>query len=256
MKSLDHRETQLELLEIMKEIDAFCKERGIKYSLAYGTLLGAVRHKGFIPWDDDVDLQMLRPDFERFVAEFRHPRYICHYKSPKFTQFFAKIEDPSTICAEKKISRRARMGLNVDIFPIDGKPEDMELQLAHEKKIRSCVRRMFILRRGFFTFRDFNLAKLEAFARGRMYWINKAESLMKSYDVAESAVCGCVSVTFKGVKNFPRSVFENYTEVEFEGVKFPAFADWDTILKAHYGDYMQLPPEDRRKIHHTAVYRK
>ncbi len=256
MKSLDHRESQLELLEIMKAVDAFCKEKGIKYSLAYGTLLGAVRHKGFIPWDDDVDIQMLRPDFERFVKEFKHPLYVCHYKTKTFTQFFAKVEDPSTICDEKKIIRKSRMGLNIDIFPIDGKPEDLQEQLAHEKKIRSCVRRMFIRRRGFFSRYDLNFAKIEAFAHSRKYWIDKTESLMKSYDVTASPVCGCVSVAVKGVKNFPREVFESYSTLEFEGYQFPVYAAWDTILKAHYGDYMQLPPEEKRKVHHRGVYKK
>ncbi len=257
MKQLEHREIQLELLEILKAIDAFCKEKGIRYSLAYGTLLGAARHKGFIPWDDDIDLQMPRPDYERFVAEFRHPRYICHRNSPKFTQYFAKVEDPTTVCHERKLSRRLRMGLNVDIFPVDGKPDTPELQKAHEKRIGRPVRRLFIRRRGFFTFRDFNFAKIEAFIHSPEYWINQAETLMKSYDVATCDYCGSICTTYNGlVEIFPRDVFENYTTLEFEGIQFPVFARWDYFLKSYYGDYMQLPPEEKRRIHHNAVYRK
>lgn len=70
MRKLSHREIQLYLLEILKSVDAFCVKEGIRYSMAYGTLLGAVRHKGFIPWDDDIDLLMPRPDYERFVSTF------------------------------------------------------------------------------------------------------------------------------------------------------------------------------------------
>ncbi len=257
MKALEHREIQLGLLEILKGVDEFCRERGLRYSLAYGSLLGAVRHKGFIPWDDDIDILMPRPDFERFVREFKHPLYVCHKDSEKFTHYFAKVEDPSTVCEEKKLSRKLRLGLNIDVFPVDGKPDTVEEQTAHEKRIGKLVRRIFIRRRGFFSLHDLNLAKIEAHLHSTAWWVDRAEALMKEYDFASCASCGSICTTYSGlIEIFPRSLFENYTTLEFEGLQFPVFEDWESFLKQQYGDYMKLPPEDKRKIHHRAVYRK
>ena len=93
MKKLSHSEIQEALACILKDVDAFCRENGIRYSLAYGTLIGAVRHRGFIPWDDDIDLLMPRPDFERFVAAYKGRRYKCLYGTKNdeadFVNFFA-----------------------------------------------------------------------------------------------------------------------------------------------------------------------
>ena len=100
------------LLEILKVVDKFCKEKGLRYSIAYGTLLGAVRHKGFIPWDDDIDILMPRPDFERFVSEFgKEPgaRYRCLYntenENERFMHFFAKVHDSWTVSHQGEIGR-------------------------------------------------------------------------------------------------------------------------------------------------------
>jgi len=126
MQKLSHREIQLYLLDILKAVDSFCRNTGIRYSMAYGTLLGAVRHKGFIPWDDDIDLLMPRPDYERFVSTFgKAPgsryRCLCHeegVKGDRFVHFFSKVEDVKT----KSLQGRGYeydFGLNIDIFPIN-----------------------------------------------------------------------------------------------------------------------------------------
>ena len=117
------------LLDILKAIDAFCTQNGIRYSMAYGTLIGAARHKGFIPWDDDIDLLMPRPDFERFISTFgkeEDARYRCIYRvnTPQeyYKHIFAKVHDSWTELKQDKY----RFGLYVDIFPVDGKPDDVQ----------------------------------------------------------------------------------------------------------------------------------
>ncbi len=256
MTELTHREIQLGLLEILKDIDAFCKKHHIRYSIAYGTLLGAVRHKGFIPWDDDVDLQMPRPDFDRFVSTYRSTRFRCLYNNERFTQYFAKVEDPTTLCDEMKVSGKMQLGLNVDIFPIDGKPVGEENQIVHEKRVGKFVRRMFIIRRGFFSRYDINFAKIEAFLHKPSYWLGKAEAMLKKYDYETSGFRGTTCCTFKGLKEiFPGDVFDGYTTLEFEGVHFQSFEQWDRILRQQYGDYMQIPPVDQQRFHHQSVHR-
>ena len=138
------------LLEILKVVDKFCKEKGLRYSIAYGTLLGAVRHKGFIPWDDDIDILMPRPDFERFVSEFgKEPgaRYRCLYntenENERFMHFFAKVHDSWTVSHQGEFVKY-RFGLNIDVFPVDGKPEDVNVQKKMERMLSTCSHRLNI----------------------------------------------------------------------------------------------------------------
>ena len=257
MKLLSHAEIQKALADILKDVDSFCREKGIRYSLAYGTLIGAVRHKGFIPWDDDIDILMPRPDFERFVAEYKGRRYKClygtHDSEADFVNFFAKVHDPSTV--SKEGGKYYRFGLNIDIFPVDGKPSDPEKHMAWEKYLCKQTHRMRLRYKPLFS--SPLLAVVEAHIHSLDWWFNHCESLLKTYPFEDSDYCGAVSVVYNGcVEVFPRSMFEQYTELEFEGRKYKAFSQWDAFLRQQFGDYMQLPPEDKRKTHNLEVYLK
>lgn len=253
------------LLEILKEVDSFCKEKGLRYSMAYGTLLGAVRHKGFIPWDDDIDILMPRPDFETFVAEFgKEPgaRYRCLYNTDNenecFMHFFAKVHDSWTVSKQGN-SVKYRFGLNIDIFPVDGKPDDVNVQKKMERMLSSCSHRLNICGTGFrlFDFHQPLFSKLSAHLHGEQYWIRKMQETMRKYDFDKCAKAGSVSVKYNGLREiFDRSMFENYTELEFEGLRFPAFTGWEEFLSQQYGDYMQLPPENKRRTHNIIAYLK
>ena len=264
MKRLDIKEIHEALLELLISVDQFCRNQQIRYSLAYGTLLGAVRHKGFIPWDDDVDILMPRPDFERFVTSFGKDggRYQCLYNTSgddaHFVNFFAKVHDTATISHEKRM-KNYRFGLNIDIFPVDGKPDTESEQYRHEKALGHLVHRIYLRQRPFFpySFHDPLLPKIEAHCFSLEHWFNKTVSLMKSYDYSSSRYCGSVSVRYNGlVEIFEKEFFENYVELEFEGHKFMAFKDWDRFLKKQYGNYMELPPEDKRRTHELEVFVK
>lgn len=253
------------LLDILRDVDRFCTDNGIRYSLAYGTLIGAVRHKGFIPWDDDVDLLMPRPDFERFVASYgqdRNARYRCLYRTDdgesRFLHFFAKVEDSWTVCRQGR-SENYSFGVSLDIFPVDGKPADSSVWPRFERRLTSCAHRLNICSTKFdlFNFHQPLLSKIEAHLRGPRYWIEKCDESMKAYPFGSSEYAGSVSCTHNGTREiFRKELFENYTRLEFEGSMFMAFRDWETFLVQQYGDYMQLPPVGKRATHGmTAYYR-
>lgn len=251
------------LLEILKAVDRFCTEQGLRYSMAYGTLLGAVRHKGFIPWDDDIDLLMPRPDFERFVATFSREdgaRYRCLYNSDDeygcFRHFFAKVQDTHTVSYQGKNSSY-RFGINLDIFPVDGKADDVATQKCNERKLSSYSHRLNICGTHFdlLNFHQPLFTKIEAHVMGAEHWVKKCNELMRRYDFDTCQYAGAVSVMRNGLREvYERSMFENYTRLVFEGCSFAAFTDWDKFLRQQYDDYMQLPPENKRRHHDLTAY--
>jgi len=256
MKQLTHEEIQAYLLDILKDVDAWCRAHDIRYSMAYGTLLGAVRHKGFIPWDDDIDLLMPRPDFERFVAGYGNARYQCLYGTRNgqadFVNFFAKVHDTHTRSHEN--GKYYRFGLNIDVFPVDGKPDNPADQLAWEKKMHSLTHRLRLRYKPLFSHPLIGV--LSAHRHSLTWWQQRCEASLKSCPYETSAYCGGLPVKFNGTANvFPRAMFENYVDLPFEDASFRAFARWDDYLKQEFGDYMQLPPENKRFTHHLEVYR-
>ena len=264
MQKLSHREIQLYLLDILKAVDSFCTKEGIRYSIAYGTLLGAVRHKGFIPWDDDIDLLMPRPDYERFVASFGKEegsryRCLCHKegaKGDRFVHFFAKVEDTHTKSLQGK-GCDYDFGLNIDIFPMDGKPEDPDIQRKREHRLTHWSHRLNICGTRFdlLNFHQPLFSKLEAHAMGAEYWWKKINSEVLKYPYETSRLVGAVSVTYNGTREiFEKSMLEEYSDIEFEGCFFKAFSRWDEWLTQEFGEYMTLPPEKDRKTHDLTVF--
>ncbi|MFR5682857.1 MAG: phosphorylcholine transferase LicD [Clostridia bacterium] len=113
-------------LDILSQVANYCDRNGLRYFLAYGTLLGAVRHKGYIPWDDDIDIMMPRPDYMQFINSFNNEkcalRVGSHYLDKNYPYVIAKVYDTSTLCKEN-IDVEYSIGINIDVFPIDGLPE-------------------------------------------------------------------------------------------------------------------------------------
>lgn len=245
-------------LRILDEIDAFCKAEGLRYSLAYGTLIGAVRHKGYIPWDDDIDLLMPRPDYDRFLKTFRSEEneVLDLSKSGVCVETFVKVCRKGTLMVDKELGR-ALWGVNVDIFPIDGAPGEGLAEHYDEM----CRRREWIFRLCPFY---------KVVGRDKLKWFVKYCLKRLRYPYAWS--CASVKAGLEadmlacrfddsplagawfgddGIREFmPREWFETYTELEFEGKKYPVIAHYDDYLRRLFGDYMQLPPEDQRVSKH------
>ena len=266
IKQLSLRELQHALLDILVEVDKFCRENRISYSLTYGTLLGAIRHKGFIPWDDDLDIMMPRKDFEHFMALFPQSgsgsRFTTLYNTDtpdsKCILCYGKVEDTTSVCNELKRKYLYKFGINIDIFPIDSAPADPAEHYKFARTVSRLRHRLYLSQRPFFpfTFHDPIIPKIQAHRRSPDEWFHILENYLTQYNGKNTPYSGPVSGGMGTIEIYRNEVFKKYTEVEFEGHSFRAIADWDTFLRQQFGDYMQLPPEDKRKSHAIVAYFK
>lgn len=254
--------TELQKIEfgILLDIDRFCRERGIRYFLCGGTLLGAIRHKGFIPWDDDIDIGMLRPDYERFLKEFSCPgrSLVWHGNDPAYFFPFAKVLDDRTLLVDNDFPN-SRIGVFVDVFPFDETDDDppsWKRSAARMERVNKvlALRNIRLFRKGR-SLRNqllvFLRAPLRLFPnRFLLDWHARANSRPCT---AERRRIACFSTTnVYGVKDVhPREAFDGNVEVEFEGSSFPAMKGWHEYLTDLYNNYMRLPPEEKRTSHHN-----
>lgn len=258
--SREMKEIQLETAVCIHE---FCSRRKLRYCLAYGSLIGAVRHKGFIPWDDDIDLCMPRPDYEEFVRSFggEYPqlRLLAPELDPHFYHPFAIVYREGTVLEEEIATHHGYpTGVKVDIFPIDGAPSGSEEYAKLRKKTDSLKRILFyknvllaprwksdkVL---WFKTLVWKLAILPISIPGIQRRIRK---LALSNEFASSEMVDMVVFPDPGDTRIPREVFEHYVDVEFEGHMLKAPRDYDLYLRTLFGDYMTLPPESERAPHH------
>lgn len=259
MKELSIKEIQGILLEILKEIDFICRKNNIKYTLSNGTLLGAVRHKGFIPWDNDADVRMPRPDYDRFIE-------YCLNNDTKFKLFnvktdkkcyipFSRLYDTDTLYVRKNY--RYNFGCFVDIFPMDGIGKE-----PNELNEKNVNLQKFILYMNQFTLPPISREKkLRTNIFHFLYFcqckISGAEKICQRFfdNVSEWTYEDSDYVTNLSTRNdrknvYPKDMYENVTDMDFEGCRFSCIKDYDTYLTNEYGDYMTLPPENERGAHH------
>ncbi len=241
-------------LEMLIEIDEFCRKHKIRYILAFGTLLGAIRHKGYIPWDDDIDISMPYEDMLRFKNEFSSEKLkYCDIDTEKYYDFSF-----SRVCYEPTYSKYGLIcksyGISIDVYPlieVSKSDEIIAKQLKTAKKLISWkynVKKLrgFIIRHlpiktiPFYkyinsVYRNYLFNQMQEVGGGRFYFI---AGLLELFD--------------KHVLNF--NPFDELIEVEFENHKFLGPARYDEYLSTRYGDYMQLPPEDQRRPYHGGHY--
>lgn len=239
-------------------IHQVCTEHGLRYSLAYGTLIGAVRHKGFIPWDDDIDLMMPREDYEKLLV-------IWNQSAPKgyilqntrtdsdFTQNFTKIRKDHTTFLQDEAERTKHYhkGIFVDIFPGDRVPSG---KIGRKIQYIACAVNL-LYSRGHTSGSGGTIGKVERAllkAPKEKYAVRRerAEKKIRSWNGNESLQYVFPSTIGSSRKYYPANLFENMKTIEFNGKLYMCVADADTILRIEYGDYMQLPPEEERVWKH------
>lgn len=260
------RKVQLTLLEIAKEIRRVCQESGIPFFLDAGSFLGAVRHQGFIPWDDDMDVGMLREhynDFLRVAPEKLGKDFVVQswYTEPNYALPFGKVMLRDTLYLEgKKSGRLKENGFYVDIFPYDHVPDDPQARRELAAR-RLRLYRVKLMKSGYRPWIE-DGRTLPAKRLGYLYYQAQAlfadgEALARTFDQLVSGFPAgktlCVQDTSVEPLYFRRDWCENLGEYPFEGEVFPGPKDYDPFLTALYGDYMTPPPENQRENRHQIV---
>lgn len=260
-KEILFEEIKVLQMDVLSAIDYFCSERGIRYSMSNGTLLGAVRHKGYIPWDDDIDIYVPREDYNRLISEFPmlyKGRYkiVSLERDSLWDKPYAKAYDDKTIMIENIISK-ANIGVNIDIFPIDEVPDDNNEWIEYDKA-RRRQQNLFALKFVKISSKR-SLAKniilllfrlITGFYSTRK-WAQKLDVLAQRHDGKGYGRCfECCQGIFQK-KPFSKVLFDNIVDFPFEDRHFKAFVDADVYLRNGFGDYMQLPPVEKRVTHHS-----
>ena len=261
MKEMSIEELKALQVDMTEQIHRFCEDNNLRYFLGYGSLIGAVRHKGYIPWDEDIDLGMPRPDYERFIRSFKSPglAVMAPELDARFYAPYANVYHTGTLLEEENFNHGPfRLGVKVDIFPIDGAPSDDEAYLRLRKKLEKLNIDLFYK----------NLRLAPRFRKNKVLWAKslvhkirllpfsipciqkRINRLATAYDFEASEMSDKLSFPNPGNTRMLRSVFEHYIDVEFEGHLFKAPRDYDVYQRAIYGDYMTLPPEKDRVPHH------
>lgn len=253
-------------LECLIELDRICKENNIKYSLDGGSLLGAVRHKGFIPWDDDIDLIMLRSDYERFFEickkELDSDRFFLqeHRTDPHYCVGYPRIRRNGTVYQRAGHEHmKYHDGVFIDLFVLDNVPDNPLLRALHRYAC-FCIRKILwsktgkklaptLLQRIWFSLvalipSNFAFGCNDIIART----CNERKTKLirhNTHPYPNPKICGY---------GIPSELLDEFTELEFEGRSFPAVKEYDKYLTMLYGDYMKLPPKEKQKpsIHLSA----
>lgn len=259
MRELTVEEIKKIELEILIEFDKFCTENGLTYFLAYGTLIGAIRHKGFIPWDDDIDINMPREDYCWFIENYNKKNLDGRYKaiSPKMPEAqhsFVKFIDTKTLKLEPDMKHEfGCLGIDIDIFPLDGQPEgESKYNKWYDKLMQTYkLHGLCGIDDSIKIKRRIALLIIKVLTGGRKSLLKKAERLHKKYPYNTSKYIGSIESAFdERTVRFPREWFDESILVEFEGHKLPAPKEYDKILRKVYGNYMTFPPKEQQVIHH------
>ena len=238
----EYRKIQIDILDAVAKI---CNDNNIRYFLAGGTLLGAVRHKGYIPWDDDIDIILLRDDYDKLISILKNQTEfswldLIDDEKDGYIYPFAKAVNNKTVA--KQSDNLTEHGIWVDIFPYDNLPVD-------PKKSQKYLNKGYFYRGLILSFlTDFTTDK-----KGGKLVIKKLVKYFKKFCLkfknVDTNYVGCVFTPYRTRERFAKEWFKKDVLLEFEGKFYNAPSEYDKVLTQLYGDYMKLPPVEKRTHH-------
>ena len=263
----DLDELHRRVLVILDEIERICKKHELTYFLSAGTALGAVRHKGFVPWDDDADIGMPRKDFEKFrkIAEEELGKgfyYQTMRKDNDFTRSFDQVGlvDSAFVLKHDK-NMKIHHGIHVDVFPFDKVSGDSALREEHVKQVRDYRMQLYKMRfkvdyasrnpwKNFMVNFYYYTGKLKSYQK--LY--KKMERTLTKYDGDDTGYVADLLTHYKKIMYFKEEDIYPVIYVDFEDRKYPIPKNYDEYLKMMYGDYMTPPPEGKRNCRNQILY--
>ena len=254
LKELTVEECKKISLDILFNVAKFCDENDITYFLSVGTLLGAIRHKGYIPWDDDIDIMMPRNDYNKFLNTYDHEYYkVCKPEVGMF--YYGKVYDSRTIKYETNIDYKKYkpLGVDIDIFPLDGIVNDQKIiDKLYKKECR--LEALWRLSNQPIFYRKNPLKAINRIVPriiGTKNLVKMIEKNAQTYDYDNSDYVIRMRRSPNGFTGaLPKSVYEK-DYAEFEGHKFCIPKGYDEWLTRFFGDYMKLPPKDKQIYAHS-----
>lgn len=254
MALYDIRPLQLRILEILRAVDTTCRQHQLRYYIWAGTMIGAVRHKGFIPWDDDLDIAMPRPDYDRLIAHCHEwlPKpfeMVCAENDSVYPLPFAKIQDGSTTLIER-MHLKYLGGIYLDVFPIDGAPQGWLTQKCHFARYEYYKRVLYLLFRDPYKHGHGPSSWIPLLCR-KLYSLkevqDKIRHILTQYSYDESPLVADYDDGSKGI--MPKTILGTPTAYPFEDMQALGVEQYDTYLRQKYGDYMTIPDGDHQRQH-------
>lgn len=251
-------------LDLLARFDEVCRKYDLHYCMAAGSLLGAVRHKGFIPWDDDIDVYMLRGDYEKLMAvgyEFKEPYFLQTTYTEKYVvRRHAQLRNSDTtgFILTDRYYYNINKGLFIDIFPLDGVPDDTSLYAEQKKKDQRLRREIKLFNYVYGHAPDKHLSKrislaiksIYAAIRGKNRMFREFEDNLQKYSVDGTRLWGNRTLVFDCPKSRrPIEDWKNLTVVPFEFLEVPVPANYDEVLRQQYGNYMKIPEDKGGTVH-------
>lgn len=252
------KNVQIDILDYVKEI---CEKNNLRYFLCGGTLLGAVRHKGYIPWDDDIDVYMPMKDYKKFIELGKlDKKYTIMepYNNELYDQLFCKVSDNRTCLIEDGCKDSFKIGVNIDVFPLCGFPDDYIEAVEYCNKMNDIYKKYNIYgKRNSWNYSVNPIKKvLKTIFKYPLYiknrkLKNKLINMMEKYDSDTAKYLGYALSWYTTKEIIDRKEFDDLIDIEFENKIYKAPVGFDKYLSNLYGSYMELPPVEKRVSHHN-----